>query len=251
MAKVTDQTELAAAPAATDMFLVSEISSGLSKKINFNRMISGYRNFTTGTWIFAAPTSGVTVTVNGLAAGGLGFDVTAGAVGATFTGRVINTDNTNGASHARWHSVVGGASGGDAQSTWEINGVQAWSAGVDNSDSDAWVLSATASLGTSNVLRATAVGNVTVYAPSGGTALAVDGEVKAASGTATPAGGTAGKGLTFGTTTNLGVFFGSGAPTLSAAQGSIYLRTDGSSTSTRLYINTNGTTGWTNVTTAT
>ena len=49
---------------------------------------------------------------------------------------------------------------------------------------------------------------------------------------------------------NLGVFFGSGAPTLSAAQGSLYLRTDGSSTSTRMYVNTNGTTTWTAVTTA-
>lgn len=43
---------------------------------------------------------------------------------------------------------------------------------------------------------------------------------------------------------------GTGAPAHSAPQGSLYLRTDGSSTSTRLYINTNGTTGWTNVVTA-
>ena len=71
------------------------------------------------------------------------------------------------------------------------------------------------------------------------------------SGTAVPAGGTAGTGYKFSSTANLGIFFGSGAPTLSAAQGSLYLRTDGSSTSTRLYVNTNGTTGWTNVTTAT
>lgn len=69
-------------------------------------------------------------------------------------------------------------------------------------------------------------------------------------GTAVPAGGTAGLGLKMSSTTNLGVFFGSGAPTLSAAQGSLYIRTDGSSTSTRLYVNTNGSTGWTNVTTA-
>lgn len=44
---------------------------------------------------------------------------------------------------------------------------------------------------------------------------------------------------------------GSGAPAHSAPQGSIYMRTDGSSTSTRMYINTDGATGWTNVTTAT
>lgn len=44
---------------------------------------------------------------------------------------------------------------------------------------------------------------------------------------------------------------GSGAPSHSAPQGSLYLRTDGSSTSTRLYVNTNGTTGWTNMVSAT
>jgi hypothetical protein len=64
------------------------------------------------------------------------------------------------------------------------------------------------------------------------------------------AGGTTSFGLRIGSTTNFGIFYGSGVPTLSAAQGSLYLRTDGSSTSTRMYINTNGTTGWTNVTTA-
>lgn len=71
------------------------------------------------------------------------------------------------------------------------------------------------------------------------------------SGTAVPAGGTTGSGYKFSSTANLGVFFGSGAPTLTAAQGSLYLRTDGSSTSTRMYVNTNGSTTWTAVTTAT
>ena len=43
---------------------------------------------------------------------------------------------------------------------------------------------------------------------------------------------------------------GSGVPTHSAAKGSLYIRTDGSSTSTRLYINTDGATTWTNLTSA-
>jgi hypothetical protein len=51
-------------------------------------------------------------------------------------------------------------------------------------------------------------------------------------------------------TAGLGVYVGSGVPTISAAQGSLYLRTDGSSTSTRAYINTNGSTTWTAITTA-
>lgn len=47
----------------------------------------------------------------------------------------------------------------------------------------------------------------------------------------------------------IGLYIGSGAPTVSAIKGSLYLRTDGSSTSTRLYVN-NGTTTWVAVTTA-
>ena len=43
---------------------------------------------------------------------------------------------------------------------------------------------------------------------------------------------------------------GNGAPVHSAPQGSIYLRDDGSSTSTRMYINTDSGTTWTNVVTA-
>lgn len=76
------------------------------------------------------------------------------------------------------------------------------------------------------------------------------GNIRLLAATSVPAGGTAGAGLLMSSTTNLGVFFGSGAPTLSAAQGSLYLRTDGSTTATRMYVNTSGSTTWTAVTTA-
>ena len=76
----------------------------------------------------------------------------------------------------------------------------------------------------------------------------VTGNLTADSGTAPPAGGM--QAVQVSSTASLGIFVGSGAPTVSAAQGSLYLRTDGSSTSTRLYVNTNGSTTWTNVTTA-
>ena len=98
------------------------------------------------------------------------------------------------------------------------------------------VVSATGNVAGGNVLSSavvSAVGNATIL-----------------SGTAVPAGGTTGAGYKFSSTANLGIFFGSGVPTLSAAQGSLYLRTDGSSTSTRMYINTDGATTWTAVTTA-
>ena len=73
---------------------------------------------------------------------------------------------------------------------------------------------------------------------------------RSASNVAPPAGGSSACGVQISSTANLGVYTGSGAPTFSAAQGSMYLRTDGSSTSTRAYINTNGSTTWTAVTTA-
>lgn len=98
-------------------------------------------------------------------------------------------------------------------------------------------------------------GNPTIGVSGGSLALSsavvcAGASIAIAAGTAVPAGGTAATGLLFSTTANLGIFFGSGAPTLSAAQGSLYIRTDGSSTTTRAYVNTNGSTTWTSITTA-
>jgi hypothetical protein len=91
-------------------------------------------------------------------------------------------------------------------------------------------------------------GNLTMTHSAG--ALAITGVTTVASATATPANGSTSARLLFGTTAGFGIYYGSGAPSVSAAQGSIYLRSDGSSTSTRLYVNTDGSTTWTNVTTA-
>jgi len=70
------------------------------------------------------------------------------------------------------------------------------------------------------------------------------GQLSVQTGTAPPAAGAATSGIKVSSTANLGLFWGSGAPTFTAAQGAIYLRTDGSSTSTRLYVNTTGATTW-------
>lgn len=72
------------------------------------------------------------------------------------------------------------------------------------------------------------------------------------SAVATVAGGATEAGIMFGVAASrptLGQFWGSGVPIISAPQGSVYWRTDGSSTTTRAYINTNGSTGWTALTT--
>lgn len=63
------------------------------------------------------------------------------------------------------------------------------------------------------------------------------------------AGGLASSSLLMGAS-SIGVYVGTGAPTISAAQGSLYLNNAGSSTSTRLYVNSNGSTTWVAVTTA-
>ena len=89
-----------------------------------------------------------------------------------------------------------------------------------------------------------ALGNVT------GGNIVTNGQVRSFNGTAVSAGGTAGAGYVFSTTANFGVFFGSGAPTLAAAKGSLYLRSDGTTTNDRMYVNTNGSTTWTAVITA-
>lgn len=75
------------------------------------------------------------------------------------------------------------------------------------------------------------------------------GNVAALKGTAIPAGGTAGVGYSVSSTANFGVYFGSGAPSLSAAKGSLYLRSDGSGINDRCYVNTDGATTWTAIVT--
>ena len=103
-------------------------------------------------------------------------------------------------------------------------------------------------------------GAVTIAAPDSGVGLTVSGGgititgtatlnglVTTLTGTAITAGGVQAIGVT--ATTNFGIYAGSGAPTISAAKGSIYLRSDGTGVGDRLYVNTNGGTTWTAVTT--
>jgi hypothetical protein len=89
-------------------------------------------------------------------------------------------------------------------------------------------------------------GNVTGNVAA--TTVAATSTVTARSASALVAGGAA---AFVGTNTaaGMGVYFGSGAPTVAAAKGSLYLRSDGSSTSTRLFVSDGGTT-WIAVTTA-
>jgi len=79
--------------------------------------------------------------------------------GADVSFNVINTSNT--ASSTANHVVqVAGGTAGDPISQWIVNGVTTFTAGLDNSDSDSFVIAASAALGSSNVMRASTAGAI-------------------------------------------------------------------------------------------
>ena len=80
------------------------------------------------------------------------------------------------------------------------------------------------------------------------TSLLVGG-VNVCAGTATPAAGSTAARLLFGTTAAFGIYYGSGAPTVVAAKGSLYLRSDGTGVNDRMYVATDGAGTWTAVVT--
>lgn len=102
--------------------------------------------------------------------------------------------------------------------------------------------------GTKNLLSLTVGGAFRASINNNGSVSAL-GTINGLTGTVIPAGGTTGSGFKFTSTANFGIFPGSGAPTLSAAKGSIYCRSDGSGTTDRAYINTDGGTTWTAIVT--
>lgn len=79
--------------------------------------------------------------------------------GAVVTSETNNSSNTAG-SDAMFLSTVAGSSGGDAYTRYIISGGQAWAAGLDNSDSDAYVISSNTAPGTSNVMRVATTGEI-------------------------------------------------------------------------------------------
>lgn len=66
--------------------------------------------------------------------------------------RIYNTGNASTSAHARYEITTGGASGGDPYTAYTVNGVTVWSQGIDNSDGDAYKISESATLGTSDRL---------------------------------------------------------------------------------------------------
>lgn len=124
------------------------------------------------------------------------------------------------------------------------NAISGANAGIDNAFN---IMRLYSNLPNSDVQVVSTGGTIHMYAGGNDNLDVNSTAARAAASTATTAGGAIG--LQLGASPSLGLYFGSGAPTVSAPKGSLYLRTDGSSTSSRAYINTDGSTSWTNLVT--
>ena len=104
--------------------------------------------------------SSITVTGQGIDNEGPSKTIGSTNSGGTNTLTVINQSNTA-SSAANIISQVAGGTAADPTHQSIVNGVTTWTWGADNSDSDAWALAASATLGTTNVMRAGTTGEVT------------------------------------------------------------------------------------------
>ena len=102
----------------------------------------------------AAPTFGTSAASD--------FTFTSSTAGSERFVRALHSDNTNTASNAQIQMTVGGTSGGDPMAQFVIPGGATWTLGVDNSDSDAMKISASAALGTTDTMIIKTTGEITM-----------------------------------------------------------------------------------------
>lgn len=138
--------------------------------LTFN--ISGVSNWSIGadnsaSDNFVVSNSTALGTTNILSASSSLFDVTTPSFrtvnslsGSSVVSEVNNSSNTA-SSDAFLLSTVQSGSAGDPYIRFNIEAVQQWCLGIDNSDSDAFVVSAATNPGTSNVMRSSASGQIT------------------------------------------------------------------------------------------
>jgi|ERR1043165_8980942 hypothetical protein len=186
--------------------------------------------------------------------GGLG-GATSGAGGAVTLTAGAGQATTAGAIA----SLVGGASGAGATGNGGVSKIVGGAAASTNGSGGAAQVTGGVATGTGTGGAVTiaagasggaggTAGSVTINSGSaaGGTA----GVVTVQSSVALPAGGSLTASILCTSTASFGIYFGSGAPSVAAAKGSIYLRSDGSSTSTRAYSASDSAGTWVAITTA-
>lgn len=87
------------------------------------------------------------------------LSIVAAVSGGNLSTIVSNTSNTASA-QAFFQAQVAGGTAADAYIVSNINGGQAWAHGLDNSDSDAFVIASSSTLGTTNVMRVATTGEI-------------------------------------------------------------------------------------------
>ncbi len=121
--------------------------------------IGGAGTLTFGDLSFTGASSTVSVTTQVLYYEGPRKKIGSTNSGGTNSVTIINNSDTA-SSNALQQITVAGTSAGDAFTTYTLSGGQSWSHGLDNSASDAYVLSASTALGTTNVMSASTAGEV-------------------------------------------------------------------------------------------
>jgi len=164
-------------------------------------------------------------------------------VSQTLTNKTLTSPTINSPTITNASITADTLAGYTTPNTGSVYGISVTTGAISSALSLTSTLAVTGAVTLSNTLGVTGATTLS-------STLATTGQVSVQTGTAPPAAGASTSGIKFSSTANLGLYWGSGRPTFSAAQGSLYLRTDGSSSSTRAYMNSTGSTTWVAVTTA-
>lgn len=208
----------------------SAAGTGTVTSVATNNGLTGGTITTTGTIGLAA------IAADNLLANSTGGSAApiATSIGSCSTGSSALTYNTS--THAFGCNSISGGSGLTVGTTTITSGTNTR---VEFNNSG--VLGEYAISGSGNVAMTTSPSFTTpALGAATGTSLSTTGAHTAFNATAIPTGGTAGGGFLFSSTANNGLFFGTGAPTLTAAEGSLYLRND----TGHPYYNSTGSTTW-------
>jgi len=179
--------------------------------------------------------------------GSLAWEAASSWVAAT-TGSIVRLMRTSSGHQGSAADLRGGGMGFNASAMTGDHGI-AFAALADHLDTGRWKYPF---LGADGFANGDEYFYVTGPAHASGMGiLYTSGLAHIAGGVAAPAGGSTAAVIKLSSLVGaiFGIFFGSGAPTVSAAKGSLYLRRDGTTTNNRAYINTDGGTTWTALTT--
>jgi len=109
-------------------------STGIDNSVSDNFVIAASTALGTSNAVTINIAGAMAVTSNLTTLGD--FDATRSSVGGLVNGVIQNSDNTNSASNAAMTVVTGGSSAGDPYFALAVSGVNGYSIGIDNSDSD-------------------------------------------------------------------------------------------------------------------